>query len=321
MIKKIFVFIFILLIVIFVIYIVIIEQKVDYNKSEKNPYELNLDSLNNIDNTKICYNEINEISVNLNYPSGIAIGIDDKIYVTGDSSLLVIDKSSNLILRKKINKPTRCLAISKDNKIYLAVTNHIEVFSNDCRNLAIWKPQNDSSVITSIALKDNIAYVADGQLNFVYKYNLYGKLLKTIGSSDTTDETSRFIIPSYYFDIALDPEGFLWVVNPGRHILVSFNDKEEIRSYWGNASASLEGFCGCCNPTHIAILDDGSFITSEKGIVRVKKYNPSGEFNCAIAGSEKFVKNSKGLDIAVDSKQNIYVLEPEAQLIHVFSKK
>jgi len=82
----------------------------------------------------------------------------------------------------------------------------------------------------------------------------------------------------------------------------------------------LEGFCGCCNPTHMAIMQDGSFVTSEKGIARVKVYNRIGELTSVVASAEQFDEGTEGLDIAVDSRQHIYVLDPKRKQIRIFTK-
>jgi hypothetical protein len=83
---------------------------------------------------------------------------------------------------------------------------------------------------------------------------------------------------------------------------------------------SIEGFCGCCNPTHIAILRDGSFVTSEKGIARVKIYNRLGNLISLVAGPDQFIEGTEGLDLATDSEQRIYVLDPKQKAIRIFEK-
>ena len=83
----------------------------------------------------------------------------------------------------------------------------------------------------------------------------------------------------------------------------------------------IEGFCGCCNPTHFIILEDDSFVTSEKGLPRVKMYNRIGELVSVVAPTDQFVESTVGLDLAVDSSQRIYVLDPMQRLVRIFEKK
>ena len=81
----------------------------------------------------------------------------------------------------------------------------------------------------------------------------------------------------------------------------------------------LDGFSGCCNPSHIALLSNGSFVTSEKGIERVKIHLPSGDYRCVVAGPEQFEAGTVGLDLAVDSRDRIFVLDPMRSRVMVFS--
>ena len=123
-----------------------------------------------------------------------------------------------------------------------------------------------------------------------------------------------------FFDVTADSDGFIWVVNPGRHSLENYTPEGDLRTSWGQFSMGIEGFCGCCNPTHIVILDDGSFVTSEKGIVRVKVYNSLGNIVSVVAGSEQFIEGTTGLDLAKDTAQRVYVLDPMKKQVRIFEK-
>jgi hypothetical protein len=83
----------------------------------------------------------------------------------------------------------------------------------------------------------------------------------------------------------------------------------------------IEGFSGCCNPSHFAILEDGSFVTSEKGLARVKIYNRIRDIVSVVALPDQFIEGTVGLDLAVDSSQKIYVLDPRQKLVRIFEKK
>ena len=62
-------------------------------------------------------------------------------------------------------------------------------------------------------------------------------------------------------------------MNPGRHKIEAYTFDGELETSWGTPATTIGGFSGCCNPTHIAMLPDGSFVTSEKGLARVKVYD------------------------------------------------
>jgi hypothetical protein len=83
----------------------------------------------------------------------------------------------------------------------------------------------------------------------------------------------------------------------------------------------IDGFCGCCNPTHMAILDNGSFVTSEKGLPRVKVIAPTGELQAVVAGPGQLAPDTVGLDLAIDPEGRILVLDPAARMVRVFVEK
>ena len=83
----------------------------------------------------------------------------------------------------------------------------------------------------------------------------------------------------------------------------------------------MEGFCGCCNPSNFAFLNDSLFVTSEKGIERVKIFNTNGTFLAIVATPDQFEAGTKGLDLAVDKQNRILVLDPVKMLIRIFEQK
>ncbi|NJO93063.1 MAG: hypothetical protein HC831_31980 [Chloroflexia bacterium] len=81
----------------------------------------------------------------------------------------------------------------------------------------------------------------------------------------------------------------------------------------------MDGFSGCCNPSHAALLSDGSFVTAEKGLERVKIHNANGDLKCVVAKPNQFIEGTVGLDLAVDSKDRIFILDPEKKMIRIFA--
>jgi len=130
-----------------------------------------------------------------------------------------------------------------------------------------------------------------------------------------------FIVPSPYFDVALAGKDRLWIVNPGRRRVELYTFDGSLLAHWGKASFKIEGFCGCCNPTHIAVLPSGHLVTSEKGLARVKVYTPGGELASVVAPPAAFAGGTTGLDVAADSRGRIWVLDPVARKVRLFTRK
>ena len=97
---------------------------------------------------------------------------------------------------------------------------------------------------------------------------------------------------------------------------------------------AVEGFCGCCNPVYFARRPDGKFVTSEKGLNRIKIYDAKGKFEGVVAGPEQLVKDRElaakacvnckvgfGFDVACDARGRVLALDPVARTIRVFTPK
>jgi len=113
----------------------------------------------------------------------------------------------------------------------------------------------------------------------------------------------------------------LWVTNPGRHRVEAYAFDGSPRESFGESGAAIEEFCGCCNPTHLALLPDGRLVTSEKGLPRVKVMRPSGELDCVVAGGERLAAGVVGLDLATDAAGRVLVLDPKQRAVRVFAAR
>lgn len=288
--------------------------------SNENPYEYKMDKLRHIDPALITYKEEAQIKPEIGSLHAIAIDKSDDIYLAGKDKVIIYN--SELVQKSTFStgKEVKCIAV-ESGKIYLGIQDHIEVYDINGKLLKSWTPVNAKSVITSIALSEKFVYAADAGSRIVYQYNREGKLVKEIGKKNAEKGILGFVIPSPYFDLLIGREGELWVVNPGRHSLESYNENGDLISSWTKTSMDVDGFCGCCNPSNIAMLSDGSFVTSEKAIERVKIHLPNGDFKSVVASPESFIEGTKGIDLAVDSKDRIYVLDPEKKVVTIYIKK
>jgi hypothetical protein len=194
--------------------------------------------------------------------------------------------------------------------------------------LAKWPDLSDISVLTGIAVTATDVFVADAGSRVVWRLDKNGKVLGEIGQKDPQRGIPGFIIPSGYFDLAIAPNRLLCVANPGRRLMETYMLNGDLQSSWGRSGNRVEAFCGCCNPANFAILPDGHFITVEKGLVRVKEYDPEGALVGVVAGPEQLVPPDAGsqvlgraFDVAVDAGGRIFVLDRIRNSVRVFTKK
>jgi hypothetical protein len=286
-----------------------------------NPYAYQMDSLKSCDTSMVRYAETQQIKPGLQGIHGLVVDKSDHIYISGDTGVELFDQSGMRLGGFTTGESAQCIHVASNGLIYLGMRDHLEIYSISGEFLKRWKSCDDHAIITSIAVNGNDVYIADAGNKIVYHYNTAGNLLSRIGQKDPERGIPGFVIPSPYFDLGIGRNGELWVVNPGRHSFEQYNPDGELNSSWGKASMSIEGFCGCCNPSHFALRSDGSFVTSEKGLERIKIYKPNGDFSCLVAGSGAFVEGTNGLDLAVDSKGRILVLDPEKNQIRIFTEK
>ena len=113
----------------------------------------------------------------------------------------------------------------------------------------------------------------------------------------------------------------------------TFATTGELEAVWGKAGGDVSSFFGCCNPSHLARLPDGRFVTSEKGIPRVKIYSSEGNFDCVVAGPEQLAVPAAAIgdpraeltagvfDVAADSQGRVLVLDPAHRCVRVFAPR
>jgi hypothetical protein len=295
--------------------------RLNIQRTSLNPFEYDIEEYKKIDPELVHFYEAGQIPVPLQSPHGLAVGPEDEIYVSGDSAVLVFNSSGTSLPSLSPGAPVNCLTVDSSGDIYMGRTDHIEVFDREGTLKSRWKSLGEESIITSIALTEKFVFVADAGRTIVWKCDKKGLKLQGIGQKDETKDIPGFVIPSPYFDVAIDPDGFLWAANTGRHSLENYTLQGDFRTSWGEFSMEIEGFCGCCNPTHFAFLEDGSFVTAEKGIPRIKVYNRIGNISSIVAGPDQFAEGTVGLDLAVDSKQRILVLDPFQKKVRIYEKK
>ena len=240
----------------------------------------------------------------------------------GDKKLKIINISGKLLNEISLHDKPHTVEVA-DNKIYIAFEKQIQVFDETGSLLQELNFSDDNSYITAVAVFNANLFVADAGTRKIIRFATDGEKLNEFDGKTNEEGSVGFIVPSPYFDIDINEEGELWVVNPGLHSLENFTFDGNLRTYWKSTSMKIDGFSGCCNPAHYTFLKDGSFVTSEKGLVRVKIYKPSGEFSGIVAAPNKFVTKIEGKapDIAVDSNDNIFVLDFDKKILRVFELK
>jgi DNA-binding beta-propeller fold protein YncE len=255
---------------------------------------------------------------------GMCIDKNDNIYACGDNKIKVFSRDGKEIAGWTAPSAVECLAVDKDGFVYAAGYGKVIKYSNNKKGEIItsWGTAGDGygqiGNLSSITTHDNFVLLLDAGNSCIHKYSSDGKFIEDIGRAKKSKRGS-FSTCCGIFDAAVDSKGKIYVANLGAHrveIVDPANPKA--KKFWGQAGDKPEEFCGCCNPTNIAIASNGDVITSEKSIPRVKIYSPEGKLKVLI-GADNFSRDCANMFVAVDSKNNIYVVDNTANCIRVFS--
>lgn len=287
--------------------------------SDGEPFAYDLDAAGRIDPSLISWDEKETIPLAFDDPRGLALAADDTVYVVGDTDLVKIAADGAVLTSRKLGSEPYCVALADDGSIFIGMWDHVEMLSPGAEGTVAWAGLGDRATLTSVAVTGAGVVVADAGNRQVIRYDRSGTMLGRIGGPGAAEGT--FIVPSPFFDLAAGLDGGFWVVDPGRHAFREYAETGELVSEWAKSSMGIDGFCGCCNPSHIAIAADGAFVTSEKGFVRVKIHEASGALRSVVAGPDSFDEGTVGLDLAVDSRGRVVLLDPKRRQIRIFEER
>ena len=141
-----------------------------------------------------------------------------------------------------------------------------------------------------------------------------------VGRLRASPNETAFVVTNHYFDLAAGHDDLVYIVNPRLLRVEGYTQDGDRETSWGQGSPAVADFFGCCNPARLAVSpQDGSFITAEKGIPRVKVYTRRGEFTTVVVGPPQLTETPAG--IAGDRQGRIFVLDARAAKVRVFEKK
>lgn len=302
-------------------------------------FEFSAEAITAVDPKLVAYEETGSVSVPMQRLRAIAAGPEGRFFVAGDRVLQGFQADGTPRDRIDVAGDPTCLVIAGDDHshpgwIFAGVDSRVEVFDAAGQAVGTWSQGLDSnSVVTALAVFEENVLVADAGNRAVVRWDADGKLLAVIGRPDAERGIRGFVIPSPYFDLAVPADGVLRVVNPGARRIEAYTLDGDLLGHWGQASPRIEGFFGCCNPSHLAVLPDGRFITTEKGIPRIKVYDKQGEFESVVAtpqqlapafvpGGEIRDDHSLGVfDVAADERGRVLVLDPNRRAVRIFESK
>ena len=256
------------------------------------------------------------------------------VLVAGDRSVRLFSTSGVLRNEIKLERPPHCLHVAGPDELLIGLGNWFEGFDFDGKQKSRSPRFGQEAFLTALAVHEGTVYLADAGAREVLKCDRHtGAVTGRFGRKDEPPGAPGFVVPSPYFDLAIGG-GQLHVANPGRLRVERYSLDGSYISSWGEPGMAVTRFCGCCNPVYFALLPDGSYITSEKGLARVNIYGASGLFKGAVAGPETLVDDKNlakracadcrlggGFDVSCDETGRIFVLDPFRKTVRIFSPR
>jgi hypothetical protein len=300
-------------------------------QAKANPWAYDDSRFRRTDPKLIQYQETGRFKVGRQSPRCLASNKAGQLLIGGTNFVSRCTLDGAQLSEIQFREDVRCVKEADDGLVYVGLKERVEVYDANGQRRSAWETPSGKPYFTGLAVNDNELFVADAGNRVVLRYDRTGKLMGRIGAKDREKEILGFIVPSPFFDVEFGGDGLLRVTNPGRHRVELYTPKGDLEGFWGQPGAAIENFCGCCNPINLALLADGSVVTVEKGIPRVKIYSAEGVFESVVAGAESFVENAEacgpqdctvgGLDAATDLQGRVYVLDLVAANVCVFVRK
>ena len=192
------------------------------DKSRPNPFAYDVNEFKTVDPELIHYRETKNFRIGFEEPVAIAVH-NNRIYVAGDNSVKIIDLSGTLL--NDLSLPGKPQTVEAFNQtLFVAVDNQVLVYDGDGNLLSEWEPLGENSQVTAIAATENNVFVADAGKRRVIRFSEEGEILTEFDGKAEEGVLHGFIIPSPCFDLDINDEGELWVVNPGLHALENYTN-------------------------------------------------------------------------------------------------
>lgn len=263
----------------------------------------------------------------------LAPGLDRTVWVAGDRSARLFSEDGTQLNEIKFESAPHALHQESGGELFVAFAQSFEVFDASGSRLQRGPNLGEKAFITALAVHQRTVYLANaGGRDVILCDRTTGSEIDRFGKRDAARNNPGFEVPSPYFDLAVAGDGRLRIVNPSRLRVETYSLDGRFESAWGQAGMQIDRFCGCCNPVYFALASNGDFITSEKGLTRVKIYGADGRFKGVVAGPDLLVEDKDlakracedctvgaGFDVAIDASDRVFVLDPFRKVVRSFT--
>ena len=302
-------------------------------KRGDNPYAYDISEFRRTDPKTLLFEEAGEFNPGFKTVRRIATvqnnsGSPHQLMVTGDKQIRIFETDGELVRSIPLEHTPHCTHLSKTGELFVGYARHFDVHDAQGARLHSTERFSDRSFITAIATLDQQVFVADAGNREVILCDRKGQVQKRFGKVGDDPANPGFAVPSPYFDLCVNAEGKLIVANPGRLRVETYSAQGVFKDSWGEPGMSIDRFSGCCNPVFFTMTGDGGFVTSEKGLARVKLHDATGKLLGLVAGPDFLITDKKlvkragqaagGFDVAMTGDGSVHVLDPYRGTVRSF---
>jgi hypothetical protein len=251
--------------------------------------------------------------------SGVALGPRDAIFALGDGEVRVFEAGGHLARRWSVPENPSCLGAAANGRVVVGSPSRIDLYGDTGAHAGGFAvgTRDTPAAVTAVRLFRDAVLVADAAARVIRRYDLWGTEQGTIGAQN---KTGGFMLPNKSLDFDVDAAGIVYATDTGRHQVTSWTlDGTMVASFGKFGMAKPEDFVGCCNPVNVAIAPDGSVVTAEKMVARVKVFGRDRAL-LAVIGPENFDPMCRQIHLAVDSNGRIVTADPERRTVSVWER-
>ncbi len=212
------------------------------------------------------------------------------------------------------------ITVDREGKVYVADTKRglVQVFFPERKGSEGWPekspPPTTIEWLGEISAKANKIY-SENREN-LYAVNEKEKSIIVI-ENDRVVKTLK--VPECRpVSVAVDHEGFLWVVDKEKKRLLKLDENGKILLSVGS-SGSKEGYFS--GPTDISISKKGIIYVADRGNKRVQAFNTDGIFLSIIGRQDTQGLMERPIAIALDSEGTLYVLDDDKKTVSLYSNE
>jgi sugar lactone lactonase YvrE len=249
---------------------------------------------------------------------GVAVDGAGRVYAVGDSAVKVFDSDGEPLRQWATRQPGDSVAVDADGRVWVGQQGQVEIHDARGALLDTWRDAGGLGLVTAIGFGRGDVFLADATARWIRRCDGNGRLLNNIGDRH---RKGGFHIPNGVVDFAVDGAGFVHVANPGMHRVERYTPDGTLLGHFGRFDGrDPAGFPGCCNPTNLTLDAQARVIVTEKAGPRVKVYSPAGQL-VAVVADRAFDPGAKNMDVAVDSRGRIHVVDTVTLEICVFARQ